>query len=585
MVRFFFQLYQYDFIFHSLGDEYVVIWHEDLIPKTPNEKPYDYDGQGETEKLNRPITRDDINDIVMKVSEQDCLGTLSNLHLAYVDKFGIKSDVCKDLAGYISEEVDAAKTGKHPLSNEEIVKYRDELDGKWPDFMKGRGKNGFYPSERVLGKLYRSARRALTGWSRAITNHGNPRHIHLALALTNSTNVNDQEPEEVLSKLNVLYYYNQPLDPDISHPDALKYLPDIKPLYRLYRSELLEIINLYRFQDEIDLLCRSESMDASAGGSKKGDFEDSAAIEIKNLTKRITDEFYYEFDQRSRRDRCCKFIEVPYRDGFRKRRLDCQRCSEDKLAKAACAYIYTYKQSNKLPLKSNSRILSFPWLFADHLLWLRYRNNRLNIDNRTDTIVGRAFSFYLSKDFLPKFKVLIPINSRNNEIVEFYYEKIEEKKSLVPTNDKKADEKLPSVPLLRACFIEVLNDWLIKEKVFGRQCIETDPKPLVPESIWHELMIHFLSGKHQPNIRLSFASKYQNDVVKRYGQTIEEYRRQWTKNEYEALQAMFDEIHTIAVEHTKRTEKTIWAYLDEYIILALQCIGIEKQLIEKWICP
>ena len=28
-----------------LGDEYVVIWHKDLIPETENEKAYDYDSQ------------------------------------------------------------------------------------------------------------------------------------------------------------------------------------------------------------------------------------------------------------------------------------------------------------------------------------------------------------------------------------------------------------------------------------------------------------------------------------------------------------------------------------------------------------
>jgi hypothetical protein len=48
---------------------------------------------------------------------------------------------------------------------------------------------------------------------------------------------------------------------------------------------------------------------------------------------------------------------------------------------------------------------------------------------------------------------------------------------------------------------------------------------------------------------------------------------------------MFDEIHEIAAQHAKITQKTIWTYLDEYIILALQCISIEKQLVKNWICP
>jgi RNA-dependent RNA polymerase len=134
------------------GDEYVVIWHEDLIPKTPNEKAYDYDSQEDPPKMTRPITRDDINQVVMEVSEQDCLGSLSNIHLAYADKDGIKSKTCTDLAGAISQEVDAAKTGKHPLTEDQIKKLRLGLNDTWPDFMKARGKKQFYPSPRVLGK-------------------------------------------------------------------------------------------------------------------------------------------------------------------------------------------------------------------------------------------------------------------------------------------------------------------------------------------------------------------------------------------------------------------------------------------------
>jgi hypothetical protein len=266
-------------------------------------------------------------------------------------------------------------------------------------------------------------------------------------------------------------------------------------------------------------------MDGSAGGSKKGGLEDTATIEVQNLTEKIIQQIFYEFEQRGSNHKCCKYIEKMISGHLRSKRIDCQRCGEDKLAKAACAYKYSYEQSNRLPLKSNRRILSFPWLFSGQLLKLRERNNPQNIGNQTDTIVGRACALYL-KEFIPKFKVLIPINSRDNQTVEFYYEKIEETKMSLFMPDKKADEKLPSVSLLRACFIEILNDWLTKEKVFGNECIEIDPKPLVPESIWHELMIQFLSQKYQSNVRLISASKYQTDLTKRYSQSIEEYRCQ-----------------------------------------------------------
>lgn len=143
----------------------MVIWFDDLIPTTPNEEPYAYDSQEDPPKMDHPITREEIIDVVMRVSEQDCLGTLSNIHLAYVDKRGIKSDVCTGLAGAISQEVDAAKTGTHPLSEAEIKRLRDGLDNKWPDFMGGRGKQEFYPSERVLGKSSGDPKEILETWS------------------------------------------------------------------------------------------------------------------------------------------------------------------------------------------------------------------------------------------------------------------------------------------------------------------------------------------------------------------------------------------------------------------------------------
>jgi hypothetical protein len=148
--------------------------------------------------------------------------------------------------------------------------------------------------------------------------------------------------------------------------------------------------------------------------------------------------------------------------------------------------------------------------------------------------------------------------------LEFRYEK----RRNLPKLGRRTDE-IPLVPLLRACFIEILNNWLTKQKIFGDECVETDTKPLIPESIWHELIIHFLSYEYQPNVRLLSASKYQTDLIKRYSQTIEEYRLKWTSIEHQELQEMFNTIHLLAAKHAKETESTIWTYLDEYILLAL----------------
>jgi hypothetical protein len=378
-------------------------------------------------------------------------------------------------------------------------------------------------------------------------------------------------------KTNTLEHYKQPLDPYIRHDNWKKYLEEIKRLYSFYQNELLEIISLYRFQDEIDLLCRCESMDSSAGGNKKGGLEDSATIEVQNLIQTIRQDFFREFDQRRLQTKCCKLVKQP--NSNREKRIYCATCSENKLAKAACAYIYSYEQSNRLPLKSNRRILSFPWLFSKDLILLRERNKPKDYVDQSKTIVGRACSLYL-EDLMPKFKVFIPENIGNIETAEFSYKEIEEQStSLLPMNIK----KIPDIKFLRACFVEILHDWLVKQEIFGDECNEIDPKPLIPESIWHELLVHFLSSKYQPNVRLLFFPENQNFIVERYQQAINNYRSRWTTDEYRQLQDMFRQIHILAKNHAKRTELTIWTYLDEYIILALQCIGIEKRLVDQWI--
>ena len=148
------------------GDEYLVVWHKDLVPyNTENATPYDYDAGVHSQKYTEPVTRDAINDTILRIAEQDCLGRLSNLHLAFADKFGVDSDVRPKegvispikLAGAISLEVDSGKTGYHPLNDDDIKKLKNALDNKRPDFMNNRDFEQ-YESQHILGKRYVSFR-------------------------------------------------------------------------------------------------------------------------------------------------------------------------------------------------------------------------------------------------------------------------------------------------------------------------------------------------------------------------------------------------------------------------------------------
>ncbi|CAF4910451.1 unnamed protein product [Rotaria sp. Silwood1] len=161
------------------GDEYAVIWYEDLVPlQIPNAVPFDYDSQKALPELDRPVNQDDINHVVLQIAESDYLGRLPNLHLAYTDSYGVDSnerpnkDVLSTLilAGVISFGVDSGQTGQHPLDNNQIRKQKKALRDERPDFMENANMKS-YPSKKYLinihfkRKLYRSSRRMLPGWN------------------------------------------------------------------------------------------------------------------------------------------------------------------------------------------------------------------------------------------------------------------------------------------------------------------------------------------------------------------------------------------------------------------------------------
>ena len=144
------------------GDEYLVVWHTDLVPcNTENAEPYNYDGGRPSGTYTDPVTREAINNTILSIAEQDCLGRLSNLHLAFADKFGVNSEKepregvlsTVGLAGAISLEVDSGKTGYHPLTEGKIKELNNALDKRRPDFMDNRNFEQ-YESKHILGKRY-----------------------------------------------------------------------------------------------------------------------------------------------------------------------------------------------------------------------------------------------------------------------------------------------------------------------------------------------------------------------------------------------------------------------------------------------
>ncbi|CAF5097650.1 unnamed protein product, partial [Rotaria magnacalcarata] len=133
------------------GDEYAVLWHPEFIPKTPNNTPYDYDSQTPMLRVvNRPVSRADIQATVLDISEQSCVGKLCSLHLANSDLHGVAHPKTLAIAGYISEELDAPKTGQHPLTPRQIAHLQSELGNERPDYF-DKPCYKLYPSKHVLG--------------------------------------------------------------------------------------------------------------------------------------------------------------------------------------------------------------------------------------------------------------------------------------------------------------------------------------------------------------------------------------------------------------------------------------------------
>lgn len=99
----------------------------------------------------RPISRADIQATVLDISEQSCIGKLSSLHLAFTDRYGVAHPETLAIAGYIADELDAPKTGQHPLKPQELQELQSKLNNERPDYF-DKPNYSLYPSKHVLGK-------------------------------------------------------------------------------------------------------------------------------------------------------------------------------------------------------------------------------------------------------------------------------------------------------------------------------------------------------------------------------------------------------------------------------------------------
>lgn len=136
------------------GDDYVVIWDQDLIPSKRSwfEAPMQQNPK-KAPDLDRDVTVDEVTSFFVTYMKNNILPTVARAHLAWADNLpdGIRDERCVRLARLHSDAVDYNKTGGA------AVMTRDLMPSKWPHFMERKGPalaKSNYHSKKILGQLY-----------------------------------------------------------------------------------------------------------------------------------------------------------------------------------------------------------------------------------------------------------------------------------------------------------------------------------------------------------------------------------------------------------------------------------------------
>lgn len=133
------------------GDDYLVIWDPDMLPKDWFRSSMDYSAP-KAPTLSRAVTVNDITSFFVTYMKNDRLPQIAHAHLAFADYLedGVNDEKCKRLAALHSAAVDYNKSGIPAKMDRELQ------PRKWPHFMekKYKPKESIYFSGKILGQLY-----------------------------------------------------------------------------------------------------------------------------------------------------------------------------------------------------------------------------------------------------------------------------------------------------------------------------------------------------------------------------------------------------------------------------------------------
>ncbi|CAF0755386.1 unnamed protein product [Adineta steineri] len=502
------------------GDEYAVIWHSAFIPKTPNDIPYDYDSQTPMLRVvDRPVNRADIQATVLDISEQSCVGKLCSLHLANMDLHGVAHPKTLAIAGHISEELDAPKTGQHPLTPKQISHLQSELGNERPDYF-DKPYYRMYPSKHVLGQLFRSCFRFEPNW------------------------VAIQTPPTTISSLST--------DPLLIHDLHNEYASSVDELARTYREAIMDIMYVYRFSSDVDLLCRFDSSSSQHKSPlSKQQTEsaclvaDSAQVELKQLIRRIRRLFYHEFRfcDKTHSNRC---------------HTNCTQCADKKMAKASALYILCYTDT-----RHARRMLSLPWLFAPLLIETRKLNIKKQTKLLSPVLVAQMLEIQPYRLIGQSLRRALQLLFDQSKPFHFHQTHSSDKSNLItvslgPTTTAKRLLLKRQIFLLDYYVLEVLHHY-VYESLTKTRSIVTAAKPLLVESVWHHILTRFILGECSP---LVLTSTNSNTTP-----VIQDCQYWSDEQACKTLQRLLE----ISVQCCEHGIDTIdYAHANEYLVSALQ---------------
>ena len=323
------------------GDLYFVCWNQDLLPRKPNFPPMDYQTLEKLEQL-EPITAADITKFLVNYIRFDQLGVIDNAHKALADQEndGVESEVCLHLAKVHSSAVDAPKTGKLPKMQGigEIKAY--------PDFMMKRDKPS-YPSDKVLGKLYRRCRK-----------------------------FQDAASEKFDQKMRI--------DKSLLLQGNDRYIEEARESYQQYRDKMQVLMSLYGIESEAEVFTGCFLKLRNRLSKEKTEIAGIVGCILFEMRMEFRNQFFHDFN-------------VNGQD-----LLDNEDITDEMLLKASAwynvAYTHAHDQANESEPGPQKRLLGFPWFVNDIILAIKnlkqphHFSQSLDVNTTVGESVARLFN-------------------------------------------------------------------------------------------------------------------------------------------------------------------------------------------------